>query len=1491
MATLLLGLVCKRISAGTSITGSALESLGFTLSLHMPWTLSVLWLLYGGHGYALLLSCLCGLLLPDHFNGRQWFSEPLGIVVLTGIVAGFPFDTRLRSLPAIALFGLGCSCAAAAGSMGIVYFGGEEALTRWEPLWLTQLFQDLFVTAPLAFLAGPYVEQTKARFFGTLPERPPTVRQQFLGVLLALVTLLAFSITWTVAADLPIHQTIRQFVTDPQVIHRLNEAQQSTALRKAALVAILLGAVSGGASLVILFIRKYREDLREEVRQGTESLRHNQLLLQALQQVSEAANRSLDPEVVLRDLAQTLARMTGAAQIAIYTPDPSDADMLKLVESAAIRPALFEHPQRLSLHNSLAGQACRTGSIVETPENLPVYVEDEALRTQFAAAKLEALLAIPIVGEYRTLGVASMMFDSRYAPEPEDHRLFRLIGRTIGAALERAETHAKARRYAGDLGGLYRFSQQLAGESDEQALLAVAVPSARRLLGAQTVAMFLAPNTPGPPAADSATSAAVRLHCVACDGPADKLGMIRALSIPLNGTGLIPEAVREVRTTGGGIRNQTESALLCDGWAERSALVSPLPTASLEYGAVGAFVWTFDARSPIGLEEAGLAEEITRQIAAGLRRARLIEKTRQQAAELKLLEQIGRSLSMRLAMSYALEQTVQNVHKIVSARWATVLVSDAAEQVLRARATNLPQSGAHEMVLPLNGKSLAVACLKEGRTLVSADVLNDPRCDVQLAREFELASAICVPLGPPGQRFGVLMVNNSTAGEFLPDDVRRLEQVGQLATAAIERAKLYEEACQRADELILLNEVGHLLAESPALESTLQRIAELVCRNFALDGAGFLILNESRDALLSRGIAGEHSPAVKQLRVPISARDVTALAFRQNQPLVIDDARTDKRVHRMLLKLLPGARCGAVIPLTAASGALGILGIWHARTRALQPREIQGMAGVARLAAAAVARDELGQALHASEKRLQQVVDGLHAMIVSIDRHGNVLSFNAAAERVSGLSRTEVFGRPLASIVNPSLAQKLKLEQSILHAFTEEDCSKELLLNWATPNGGERKIRWSSSFLRGPDGKPTGMVCLGIDITGQILLEAQLLQAQKMESVGALAGGLAHDFNNLLGGIIGQCALARAQSSEPGAHLGKIEAAAQRGADLTSKLLTFARKSVLQPRPVDISALIKETSELLAGSLPRAIEVATNVAESLPCVHGDATQLQQVLLNLCVNARDAMPEGGTLTLSASTTLFTGSADSEGAPVITDIPPGVLIEISDTGTGMAEDVQQHLFEPFFTTKEPGKGTGLGLSVVFGIVRSHGGQIACHSQPGQGTRFSIRLPGTKPSSSLGRPLSGAPGESDAKLPLVQPGTTEISGTETVLLVDDDSILRDTMRQLLSSLGYDVRTASGGIEMLKQLDVAPRLKPAILLLDVIMPGLSGLPLFREFRKRHPGVPVILISGYSADQTVRDLLDAGALELVQKPFTLECLAGAMRRALTTASATKAES
>jgi nitrogen-specific signal transduction histidine kinase len=379
-------------------------------------------------------------------------------------------------------------------------------------------------------------------------------------------------------------------------------------------------------------------------------------------------------------------------------------------------------------------------------------------------------------------------------------------------------------------------------------------------------------------------------------------------------------------------------------------------------------------------------------------------------------------------------------------------------------------------------------------------------------------------------------------------------------------------------------------------------------------------------------------------------------------------------------------------------------------------------------------------------------------------------------------------------------------------------------------------------------------------------LEEQLRQAQKMEAVGRLAGGVAHDFNNLLTVITGYGQMLIEENvgtEEQRENLRAIVDAAHQASSLTGQLLAFSRKQVLRPVALDLNALVLDADRMLKRLIPEDIEVVTNLAPGLPCIRADAGQVQQVLLNLALNARDAMPSGGRLTFATSLLRSVPA----GSPWPADSPAAnglVRLAVSDNGAGIAPDTLAHVFEPFFTTKERGKGTGLGLSTVYGIVTQSGGTIGVQSEPGRGTTFEILLP-----------AAGEPRAVMAAHP-----AQAIGGTETVLVVEDQSDVRRMVALVLERLGYHVLQAASGEEALRLL--TSHQEPLDLLVtDVVMPGMTGDHLARLLRLARPGLPVLFMSGYADRLVMERELATTQASFLQKPFSPAVLAARVRAVL----------
>ena len=418
-----------------------------------------------------------------------------------------------------------------------------------------------------------------------------------------------------------------------------------------------------------------------------------------------------------------------------------------------------------------------------------------------------------------------------------------------------------------------------------------------------------------------------------------------------------------------------------------------------------------------------------------------------------------------------------------------------------------------------------------------------------------------------------------------------------------------------------------------------------------------------------------------------------------------------------------------------------------------------------------------------------------------------------------------------------------------------------------------RIVEWYSAPMFGADGHYYGRVWYHSDVTDRrnaekerAALREQLLQSQKMELVGKLAGGVAHDFNNILMVQKGYCELMAADlpADSPSADsLAQIEACTERAAALTRQLLAFSRKQTLQPKILDLNLLAEGLAEMLRRVVGEDLDVVIELAPTAAMVEADPGQIEQALVNLAANARDAMPQGGTLTIRIST----GDASSGFCRDHPNIAPGrhVSLVVSDTGCGMDSDTKEKIFDPFFTTKAEGRGTGLGLSMVQGIVIQSGGDIWVSSEPGEGATFTICLPCAE-----GEPEEPAP---------APPGPAR-GGGEHILVVEDEPALRELVTLMIEGLGYQTSDADSGESAIAMVETEG-LRPDLILTDVIMPGLSGRTLAEALSRIIPGVKVVYMSGYTDDAIAHHgVLDPG-VEFIQKPFSMAVLADKIRSVL----------
>jgi PAS domain S-box-containing protein len=491
---------------------------------------------------------------------------------------------------------------------------------------------------------------------------------------------------------------------------------------------------------------------------------------------------------------------------------------------------------------------------------------------------------------------------------------------------------------------------------------------------------------------------------------------------------------------------------------------------------------------------------------------------------------------------------------------------------------------------------------------------------------------------------------------------------------------------------------------------------------------------------------------------------------------------------------------------------------------------------------------------------IEQAVEG----VVVTDMEGGIQYVNPAFSAMTGYSREEALGKNIRIL--KSGKQDVDFYASMWATLLADQVWRGEIIN-CRKDGSLYTEKISITPVHNEQGKTTHFVAMKEDITARKLLEDQFRQAQKMEAVGRLAAGVAHDFNNLLTIIIGYSDLMLDQfvPSDPRrAYATEIKGAGERAEGLTRQLLAFSRQQVLAPQILDVNTLIANLTKMLKRLIREDIELVFEVGPLPTMVKADPGQIEQVLMNLAVNSRDAMPQGGKLTIETSSVLV----DEANSSSHLSIPIGsyVMLAVTDTGCGMDKDVQAHIFEPFFTTKEQGKGTGLGLATVYGIIEQSGGHIGVYSEPGVGTTFKIYLPAVK----------GAPETTEES-------TVPAGGSETVLLVEDDACLRELARTVLSARGgYKVLESSGGKEALLFAG-EHRGTIHLLLTDVIMPGMSGRELSEGLATLRPEMKILYMSGYKDDTAARHGVPEGGMAFLQKPFTPESLLRKVRDVLDT--------
>ncbi len=594
-------------------------------------------------------------------------------------------------------------------------------------------------------------------------------------------------------------------------------------------------------------------------------------------------------------------------------------------------------------------------------------------------------------------------------------------------------------------------------------------------------------------------------------------------------------------------------------------------------------------------------------------------------------------------------------------------------------------------------------------------------------------------------------------------------------------------------------------------------------------------------------------------------KGLTEYVLRTGRPLLADFAKIRELENQSEIDAI-GRTCvdWLGVPLRQGNKVFGVIALQSYNTNiqhSVHDRDI--LTYVSQHISVALMRKQQQEALRASEARHRSLVESAVYGMYRSSLDGKFLDVNPALVKMLGYSSAE-------ELMAVDMARDIYLDSeqraAVIHAYRESGCLESCELLWKRKDGRSIIVRLSGNVFKSEQGETLGFEMIAEDVSERRALEEQLRQSQKMEAVGRLAGGIAHDFNNLLTVIKGysELMLDELDSADPlRTEIDEIKKAADRAAALTRQLLAFSRQQVLAPKILDLNSVVGNMDKLLRRLLGEDIDLFTVLEPGLARVKADPGQVEQVIMNLAVNARDAMPNGGKLTIETATVELDENYIRDHASV--QAGAYVMVAVTDTGTGMTDKVKSRIFEPFFTTKEIGKGTGLGLSTVYGIIKQSCGYIWVYSEVGIGSTFKVYLPAV---------------DAPAEVPASAPQPSVGRGSETVLLVEDEDGVRALMRQVLHKHGYNVLESRHGGEALLMCERHSG-KIDLLLTDVVLEQMSGRELAERLLKVRPTMKVLYVSGYADDAIVHHgVLNAG-VAFLQKPFTTEGLARKIRYVL----------
>jgi len=715
---------------------------------------------------------------------------------------------------------------------------------------------------------------------------------------------------------------------------------------------------------------------------------------------------------------------------------------------------------------------------------------------------------------------------------------------------------------------------------------------------------------------------------------------------------------------------------------------------------------------------------------------------------------------------------------------------------------------------------------------------------------------IAIPVRIQNEVHGVFSVTRVDGPEFTQDDFELIQLFITHSIAAIQNGILYDEANRRALHSLSLMEVTKAINSTIEVDQLLDMIVEKVLDlTHSRHGALFLLNSETGNLEIGafRGIEAE---TVQFLKFPVGD-SIAGYVAQTGRGMLIHDVQNHPNFRN--IPQLEKLSSMISIPLKIKGKVVGVMGVDRLKgEKYFSDKDFKIAQDFAEQAALALGNARMFDEINQSEKKYRSLFEETEDAVFVSSLDGRFLDMNPAGIKMFGYSTRD-------EILNINIARDLYFSreerEALVDLFNNEGSVKNYEITLKKKDGSPITVLQSTRLIKDVAGNPVFLRGIMKDMTEQRKLQFQLFQSQKMDSIGQLAGGMAHDFNNILGGILGYSSFLKRQISSDDAsfkYVDAIEKSAGKGAELISKLLAFARGSKSEPVQVNLNRLVNETLAILDRTFDKSIEIFTRLDSVLPFVSGDPIQLQQVILNLSVNARDAISGKGKIEIETRVFICKESQKLNSG----ELHPGkyAVLSVTDTGSGMEPEILERIFEPFFSTKEIGKGTGLGLAMVYGVVKGHNGALSVTSVPGEGSKFEIYFPVSESQ------LTAHSEEPDPVHHEIASGEIN-SKNQCILVVDDDASIRELAGDILTHFGYEVLFAVDGLDAISVFE-KNRSKINLVLLDIMMPKMNGQEAYQAIYQLNPNLKFIFSSGFSQNDAIEKLVDSGHAGFIAKPY-----------------------